>query len=180
MLEIIVEGTELFDEGTYKITKTKPTLLKLEHSLLSISKWESKWKIPFLKEPNKSNEEFIDYVRCMTITQNVDPSVYRALSLKNINDIKMYIEDPMTATWFNKSEKTNKNGRVVTSELVYCWMAQNQIPFECDRWNFNRLLTLIRVCNSENSPRKRMSSKNVLKQNASLNAKRKQALNTRG
>ena len=172
MFEVWVNDVEFFDELNLKIIKIKPVLLKLEHSLFSISKWESKWHKPFLKETEKTNEEFLDYVRCMTITQNVDPRIYKALPFRTIKEIKAYIEDPMTATWFNDAGGNKKNGRVVTSELVYCWMAQNQIPFECDKWNFNRLLTLIRVCNIENSPRKKMSNGNILKQNKSLNAKR--------
>lgn len=180
MLEIIVGETELFDEDTFEIIKTKPVTLKLEHSLLSISKWESKWKIPFLKEKEKTTEQFLDYVRCMTITQNVDPKIYSCLSYSNLNKIKSYIEDPMTATWFGNQQPTKKNGRVVTSELVYCWMTQNQIPFECEKWNFNRLITLIRVCNAENAPRKKMGKDSTRKQNAALNAQRKAAMHSRG
>jgi len=180
MLEIFVEEGELFDESTLRVIKTNPIHLKLEHSLLSIAKWESKWHIPFLQESERTQEQFLDYVRCMTITQNVEPSVYKILPAKTIYEIKSYIDDPMTATWFNKESNSKKGGRVVTSELVYCWMAQCQIPFDCEKWNFNRLITLIRVCSIENSPKKKMSGKNVLKQNASLNAKRKQAMHTRG
>jgi len=180
MLEIVIEGGELYDETTEKIIRTKPVRLKLEHSLLSISKWESKWHIPFLKESEKTQEQFIDYVRCMTITQNVDPKVYQMMSLKTIKEVKAYIDDPMTATWFSKDNSSKRSNRIITSELVYCWMTQNQIPFECDKWNFNRLLTLIRVCSAENAPKKKMGNKKILSQNASLNAKRKQAMHTRG
>ena len=180
MLEITVGETELFDEETFEIVKTKPTVLKLEHSLLSISKWESKWKIPFLKEKDKTTEQFIDYIRCMTITQNVDPKIYTGLPYSVLNKVKAYIEDPMTATWFNNQQMSNRSKRVVTSELIYCWMTQNQIPFECEKWNFNRLITLIRVCNAENAPRKKMGRDKVTKQNAALNAKRKAAMHSRG
>ena len=180
MLEITVEGAELFNEETFEITRTKSTVLKLEHSLLSISKWESKWKIPFLKEKEKTTDQFIDYIRCMTITQNVDPRVYLGLSYSNINEIKSYIDDPMTATWFANQQLSKKNGRTVTSELIYCWMTQNNIPFECEKWNFNRLITLIRVCNAENAPRKKMGKDSTRKQNAALNAQRKAAMRTRG
>lgn len=180
MLEISVGETELFDEETFRIIRTKPTVLKLEHSLLSISKWESKWKIPFLKDKEKTTEQFIDYVRCMTITQNVDPKVYQGLRSSELIEIKSYIDDPMTATWFNEKQSAKRSSRVVTSELVYCWMAQNNIPFECEKWNFNRLITLIRVCNAENAPQKKMGRDKTARQNAALNAKRKQAMRTRG
>lgn len=180
MLEIEVGEIELFDEESSRIIKTKPIRLKLEHSLLSISKWETKWHIPFLQQNEKTYEQFIDYVRCMTITQNIDENVYRSLSVQTLLQIKQYIDDPMTATWFAKESNSRKNSRVVTSELIYCWMTQNQIPFECEKWNFNRLLTLIKVCSTENAPKKKMSGKNVLKQNASINAQRKKAMHTRG
>ena len=180
MLELSVNGGELFDEGSYKIIRTRPIVLKLEHSLLSVSKWESKWQIPFLNNKEKTKEQFLDYVRCMTITQNVDPNVYIAMPQSDIQKVKEYIENPMSATWFSKQNDGKQSGRVITSELIYRWMAQLQIPFECDKWNFNRLLTLIRVCYAENTPKKKMGVNNVLKQNASLNKKRKQAMHTRG
>lgn len=180
MLEISVGETELFDEETFRIIRIKSKVLKLEHSLLSISKWESKWKIPFLKDKDKTTEQFIDYVRFMTITQNVDPNIYSGLSLANLNEVKAYIDDPMTATWFNDKQNNRRGSRVITSELVYCWMTQNNIPFECEKWNFNRLITLIRVCSAENSPKKKMGKEKTARQNAALNAKRKQAMHSRG
>lgn len=180
MFEIPVGEAEIFNEETFEIFRTKPTVLKLEHSLLSISKWESKWKIPFLKEKEKTTEQFLDYIRCMTITQNIDPRIYKGLSYSELKAIKEYIDDPMTATWFNDQQNTKKNGRTVTSELIYCWMTQNNIPFECEKWNFNRLMTLIRVCNAENAPKKKMGKDAVFRQNSALNEKRKKAMHTRG
>jgi len=180
MLKIKVRGTELFDEATSRVITTPDTVLTLEHSLLSVSRWESKWHKSFLKEGPKSDAESIDYVRCMTITQNVDENVYLSLSMENIAEIRKYIDDPMTATTFNDSGIGKKNRRAITSELIYYWMTIYNIPFSCEKWNFNRLLVLIRVCSIESAPKKKMSKANIMKQNAMLNEQRKKRLNSMG
>ena len=176
MLQIVVKGRELFDERTETFIETKDTTLHLEHSLMSLAKWESKWHKPFLDEKTeKTNEEMKDYIRCMTITQNVDPMVYESLTQKNIKEIRDYIDDPMTATWFNDKKTTQGRKKTVTAELIYYWMITLEIPFECEKWHLNRLLTLIRVCNIEGSPKTKMSKTDIMKQNAMLNAQRKKA-----
>ena len=176
MLPIVVKGRELFDERTETFIETKDTTLHLEHSLMSLAKWESKWHKPFLDEKTeKTNEEMKDYIRCMTITQNVDPMVYESLTQKNIKEIRDYIDDPMTATWFNDKKTTQGRKKPVTAELIYYWMITLEIPFECEKWHLNRLLTLIRVCNIEGSPKTKMSKTDIMKQNAMLNAQRKKA-----
>lgn len=181
MLKILVKGRELYDERTEQFIDSKDTVLQLEHSLVSLSKWESKWHKPFLNDKEeKSDEEMIDYIRCMTITQNVDPAVYYALSVDNVNEIKAYMEDQMTATWFSDKNNQRSRQRQVTAELIYYWMISLEIPFECQKWHLNKLLTLIRVCNIENAPKKKMKQSDILRQNAALNAKRKAAMNTRG
>lgn len=181
MLKILVKGRELYDERTEEFISSKDTVLQLEHSLVSLSKWESKWHKPFLndREP-KTDEEMTDYIRCMTITQNVDPSVYYALSTENIMEIKEYMEDKMTATWFSDKNNPKSRQKQVTAELIYYWMISLEIPFECQKWHLNRLLTLIRVCNIENAPKKKMKQSDILRQNAALNAKRKAAMNSKG
>lgn len=181
MLQIKVPLTaEGWDEEKQEFVEPEYYVLQLEHSLVSISKWESKWRKSFLSNPNKTNEEIADYIRCMTITQNVKPEIYDRLTTGNIKEINDYIAAPMTATYFSE-DKSKKGGReVVTSELIYYWMIAMNIPFKCEKWHLNRLLTLVRVCNIKNSPPKKRSRKDILSRNASLNAARKQKLNTKG
>lgn len=185
MLTITIPKGELYDDATSEFINVKETVLCLEHSLVSISKWEAKWHKPFLdNREQKTYEEILDYVRCMTITQNVDPNAYRFLSNKNMDDIKSYIEDTMTATWFSDDKKKKSNSKkIITSEVIYYWMVSLQIPFECQRWHINRLLTLIRVCDEENkshSSKKNRSKKDFLSSRAALNAARKKQMNTKG
>lgn len=179
MLQIKIPSKEYYDEINEEFVSTKEQVLHLEHSLVSLSKWESKYCKPFLSKEEKTMEETIYYIKCMTITQNVDDSVYNALSINNMNEINSYIEAPMTATWY-KEEKKGLNRRVITSELIYCWMISLGIPFECQKWHLNRLFTLISVCDLENRPKKKSSKKELLARNAALNAARRQKLNSRG
>lgn len=177
MISITVLPVELWDEEKQEfIYKGKKQTLQMEHSLVSISKWESKWGKPFLGKQDKTLEEIQDYIKFMTITQNVDPEVYECLTKNNIEQIRQYIESPMTATFFSKEEGGGPSRRIITSELIYCWMIMLNIPFECQKWHLNRLLTLIRVCKNENSP----SQKRSAKDRAALNAARRKRLNTRG
>jgi hypothetical protein len=182
MLQITTKPVELFDDetNTFIIPTTKPQTLQLEHSLVSLSKWESKWVKPFLTNSNKTDEETIDYIRCMTITQNVDPEIYKDVTKENIDAVSLYINLPMTATTFAKDEKRVINREIITAEIIYYWMIALQIPFECQKWHLNRLLTLINVCNIKNQPAKKMSKKELLSRNRSLNESRKAALNTTG
>lgn len=187
MLTIIVPGKEDFDDNKQEFVTTKTTKLVLEHSLISISKWEAKWHRPFLNNSNRTTEELIDYIKCMTITQNVDPEVYNHLSDENITQIKDYLEDPMTATTFGgdnlrKNEKKGR-GRIITSELIYYWMISLQIPIEFEKWHINRLMTLIRVCNEENKaqdPNNKMSKSQLMARNRALNNARKSKYHTKG
>ena len=180
MLEIVIHGGEFFDNGSGRFIQVKEQTLKLEHSLVSLSKWESKWCKPFLSKQEKTTEETIDYIRCMTLTQNVDPEVYNFLTDDNIRDVNAYIEAPMTATWFSNSNTGKQNREQITAELVYYWMIALNIPFECQKWHLNRLLTLIRVCEVKNSPPKKMSRRELLNRNAALNAARRKQLNSKG
>ena len=181
MLQISVPVTPKgWDEENERFIPEKVKVLQLEHSLVSLSKWESKWCKSFLSRANKTPEETIDYIKCMTITQNVDPSVYEHLTSKNIEEVNAYIGSPMTATTITE-DNNGKGGRdIVTAELIYYWMISLNIPFECQKWHLNRLLTLIKVCNIKNSPPKRRSKKDIMSRNAALNAARRQKMNTRG
>ena len=178
MLEIIVPGREFFDEDKNEFVVTKSTKLTLEHSLISLSKWESKWEKPFLSS-DKTVPETIDYIRCMTLTQNVDPLVYNSLNNENVQDVVKYIEAPMTATKV-KSQKYARNSETVTAELIYYWMIALNIPFECQKWHLNKLLTLIEVCSIKNQPQKKMSRSEILRSNRELNAARRAKYKTKG
>lgn len=181
MLLITIKPGELYnEEENVFIQSTKEQILQLEHSLVSVSKWESKWCKPFLTNLDKTREESIDYVRCMTITPNVDPNIYGLLSQENINEVGRYIEQPMTATTFASSSGKRPNKEIITSEIIYYWMIAHSIPFECQKWHLNRLLTLISVCNIKNQPQKKMTRQELLAFNKGLNESRKQALNTTG
>lgn len=180
MLRITIPAVEQWDEIKQEFVFTKEQTLSLEHSLVSLSKWESKWCKAFLTKDEKSFEETLDYIKFMTLTQNVNPEVYNYLTNGNINEINEYIEAPMTATYFS-DEKTNKTSREqVTAELIYYWMIALNIPFECQKWHLNRLLTLIKVCNIKNQPPKKRSKKDIMSRNAALNAARRKQLNTKG
>ena len=184
-LKIEVKGSELFDEKTERFIEVKPTVLNLEHSLIAISKWESKYHIPFLKEDEKTQEQIEYYIKCMTINQNVDPNVYKGITISQQKEILDYIHNPMTATWFGDDKKPGfgkgkKKTDVITSELIYYWMVALQIPSEYEKWHLNRLLTLIQVCNSYNQPPKKMSKSEIIRNNDALNAARRAAMRTRG
>lgn len=180
MLRITVPAAELWDEENERFIRTKEQTLQLKHSLVSISKWESKWHKAFLSKKDKTQEEVMDYIRCMTMTQNVDPNVYLCLTPENIAEINAYIENPMTATVFSEDRAGRANNEIVTSELIYYWMIALQIPQEYEKWHLNRLLTLIRVCNIKNSPPKKRSKNDIMRRNAELNAARRKQFNSKG
>lgn len=186
MLEITVPArkpTELWDEERQEfvyIPGAKEVTLCLEHSLISLSKWESKWRKSFLSKEDKTEEETLDYIKCMTLTKNVDDEVYHRLSRENITEINKYIQAPMTATYFSKEQGGKGSREQITSELIYYWMIALTIPVEFEKWHLNRLLTLIRVCNIKNQPPKKMSKRDIMSRNAALNAARRQQMNTNG
>ena len=180
MLQITIPSIEQWDERNQEFITTKEQTLLLEHSLVSLSKWESKWCKPFLSKEKKTIQETIDYIKCMTITQNVDPNVYNFLTNENIEQVNQYIEAPMTATRFYEERIRGTNRETVTNELIYWWMITLNIPFKCEKWHLNRLLTLVRVCNIKNQKPKKMSRKELLSRNAAMNAARRKQLNSKG
>lgn len=171
---------ERWDEKKQEFIEPKVQVLQLEHSLVSISKWEAKYHKPFLSKKEKTSEETLDYIKFMTVTQNVKPEVYTHLTQSNINDIKKYIDDPMTATTISEDRNSKPNREIVTSEIIYYWMVALQIPPEYQKWHLNRLLMLIRVCNIKNSPPKKMSKGDIMRRNAALNAARRKQFNSKG
>ena len=183
MIQITIPETEMFDEETETFLTIPEKKLTLEHSLLSISKWESKWHVPFIisnkNDPPHTNEQMIDYIRCMTIEKNVDQNVYLALTAENMLEINEYISNSMTATTVKEGPSSPFRREVITSELIYYWMVVFNIPIECEKWHINRLIMLIKVCAAKNNPKK-MSNRAILSQNHRLNEARKKALGTRG
>ena len=180
MLRITIPATELWDERTKTFVYVKEQTLQLEHSLVSLSKWESKWCKSFDATKNKTAEEALDYIKCMTLTQNVKPEVYRCLTSEHIQQIMEYIDAPMTATTFREMPGNKRNREIVTAELIYHWMIETQIPFECQKWHLNRLITLIRVRQHKLQPPKKRSPEEIAAYNRALNEARKKEWNTTG
>lgn len=179
MLYITIPGFECFDDDNNRFITIKEQVLNLEHSLVSISRWESKWKKPFISKEPRTIEESIDYIKCMTTNQIVNPIVYTMLTDSILAKVNEYINHPMTATTLPKETPTGK-GDVVTSELIYYWMIAYNIPSEYQKWHLNRLLVLIKICNIKNSPSKKMSRSELLARNKQINAQRRESLNTKG
>lgn len=187
MLKITIPAKEWYDEEKEEFVYSKEYTLQLEHSLISISKWESKWEKPFLdprkESPEKTREEFIDYVRCMCLNPNIPNDAFEGLTDENLQEINRYNNAKMTATWFSehgpKSRGMN-NISVITSEVIYAWMIHYGVPAEYQKWHINRLLTLIRVLNSLNTDQPKMSKREIMQRNAELNAARRKQLNTKG
>lgn len=180
MLTIILPKGEWYDQAQNLFIPYKECSLTLEHSLVSISKWESKWHKPFFGNKEKTQEEIIDYIRCMVVGQLPDQNFYKRLTQKNISEISEYIADPMTATTFNNLGNKKHSREILTAEVIYYLMVAYGIPFECQKWHINKLLTLIKVCELKNEPPKKMSKSEILSRNRALNAARRAKYNTTG
>lgn len=179
MLVIDIPSVEFYNEKTEEFITTEECTLELEHSLISLSKWESKWKKPFISSDNKTTEETIDYIRCMLLDENKKDNI-KYLTPKDIKKINDYISDPMTATTFYEEDVGSKKKEIITSELIYYWMVISNIPMECQNWHLNRLLTLIRICSIKNTPLKKMSKQDIMSRNKALNEARRKQLHTSG
>lgn len=181
MLEILIPKTELYDSNNNRFVNIEEQTLRLEHSLVSLSKWESKWHKPFLSDRYETTyEELMDYIKCMTITQNVKPEVYNAITAKHIEQIKEYINTQQTATYFSKESEGTLDGKEITSELIYYWMCELEIPWESQKWHLSRLITLIKVFNAERQPQKKRSESEMWADYEALNKSRREKLNSKG
>lgn len=178
-LKISVNGIEEWDEAKEEFVSANPRELYLEHSLVSISKWEAKWKKPFLDTVEKTDEELRDYVRCMSLKED-DEDDYSDLPNAVIAQIGEYIRDPMTATWITSNNRAGGRREIVTSELIYYWMVAFNIPSEYQYWHLNRLMMLIQICNEKNKPPKKMSKGDIMSRNRELNAARRARLKSKG
>lgn len=180
MLTIVVPGVEMFDEQSQEFTTRDDVTLELEHSLVSLSKWESIYEKPFLGNTEKTIDEVVGYIKVMTLTPEVPEEIFQRLSEVNIKDINGYIDAKMTATWFSEMPGAPKSREVITSEVIYYWMIAFNIPFECETWHLNRLFTLIRVCSIKQGKPQKMSRSQIAAQNRELNAQRRAQYNTTG
>ena len=180
MLTITVRGEEVWDMDTEEFSNTFEFVLELEHSLVSLSKWEAIYKKPFISADSRTDEETLGYVKAMTLTPNVPPEVYANISEENQKEIAAYIEDQMTATWFSDQTKDKKTGEQITAELIYYWMFSAGVDKECENWHLNRLITLLRVFSAKNSPPKKMSQAEIAARNREINARRRAELKTTG
>lgn len=181
MLTLKIAEDEFFDEETDTFVTIPETTIELEHSLLSVSKWESKFNRPFMSNEKKSREEILSYIHMMVLNENVPENIVKALSNEDISRVSDYIDSPQSATTFNNLNENQRPSReIITSEIIYYWMISFKIPFECQTWHLNRLLTLIRVCSVKNSKQKKMPRHSVAKRNRELNRQRRARLKTSG
>lgn len=179
MLTIYVGGNELFDPEESRFIKVPARKLTLEHSLKSLAKWESKWKIPFLSS-KITEEQSIDYIRCMETTGQVKDEIFKSLTKDQITEIDAYINDKMTATTIKQRGPKKPSKEIITAEVIYFWMIQLGIPPEYEKWHLNRLLMLIEVCTVKGGPQQKMSRQEQMAMQRALNAERKSKLHTRG
>lgn len=183
-LRITIPEGEPYDEVSGRFIKVKETTIHIEHSLKAIRKWESRWTKPFFDQDALSGNRLMDYIRCMTIEEGIPADTYYGLSKDNLRCIEKYMGHPMTATWFSGAPKKGKGGKKtgqkLTAELVYSYMVQLGIPFECENWHINQLMTLIRVCSEGQTPASKMKMRDIYSQNAALNAARRARLHSKG
>ena len=179
MLSIEVVLSEKINDKNEFVIRDSFTL-EMEHSLASVSKWESKFEKPFLTDVEKTPEEILEYIKCMTLTPEVPEKVYGALSSSNVEKINDHIAAKMTATWFPKHSSSKGNPEIITSEIIYYWMVSCGIPFECETWHLSRLLTLIQVCQRKSTPPKKMSKSEAIRQQRELNARRREQYGSSG
>lgn len=179
MLQLKITTAEGYDEATQEFVSAESEVVELEHSLVSVSKWESKWEVPFLGDEKKTDEQVLDYILMMFSGDQFPQHLLPKLTAENYAEINSYINSRMTATWFSE-KKEAPSREIITAELIYYWMIALGIPFECQHWHLNRLLTLIKVCNIKNAPKKKMSNQEIAQQHRDLNAQRRAESGSKG
>lgn len=180
-LTITVPPREAFNDADQEFVDVGDEVtLTLEHSLISLSKWESFHEKPFLSTEEKTTEEILDYVEFMCMTRNVSEEVFERLSEENVEEIRKYLNAKMTATWIKEAKAMPRSRQIITSELIYYWMIAFNIPFECEKWHLNRLFTLIQVCSSKAEKPEKMSRAEIVARNRELNEQRKARFGTKG
>lgn len=180
MLTIRIEGQEFYDETTGEFSTVNDVVVELEHSLVSLSKWESKYQIPFLSDKEKTTESVFDYIKIMVVTPGIDTDILYRCSKDDLVRIQEYIDSSQSATTFGEMPVRKGRGEVITAELIYYWMVAFNIPFECQYWHLNRLFSLVRICNIKNNPPKKMSRHEIAMRNRELNAQRRAEMGTNG
>lgn len=184
MFVLNIKEKVLWNEKDQEFVTISPYTIKIEHSLLSIRKWESKWHKPFMTQTQKTQAEQKDYVRCMTIGYELPEEVYATLDAQEMNEVFTYMNEPMTATWFSENDqkqaKSKMGSETVTYEIVYYWMSKLNIPYDCEKWHINSLMTLIKVSMLKEQPSKKMSKRDVMSQNRALNEQRKAKMKSKG
>ncbi len=180
MLRIIISEKEFFVEETSKFQTADAFELELEHSLVSLSKWESKYQKPFLSPTQKTSREILGYIEAMILNPIYPQNIFDRFEQENLDQINAYIESKESATTFGEMPEHRGRGETITSELIYYWMVAFNIPFECEHWHLNRLFALIRICNIKNSPAKKMSKNEIARRNRELNERRRSQYNTKG
>jgi hypothetical protein len=179
VLRLTITTAEAFNEATNEFVASASVVLLLEHSLVSVSKWESKWEIPFLDNKEKTDEQVLDYVRMMYSGETFPEHAVQHMKDKHFSAINEYINAKMTATFVHE-DKSSGGHEIITSELIYYWMIALTIPFECQNWHLARLLTLVKVCNIKNGKPKKMSRRELAQRNRDLNAQRRSEMGTKG
>lgn len=180
MLRIVIPACELFNEATEEFVNLEELSVDLEHSLVSLSKWESEWEVPFLGKTDKTEEQALSYIKMMIVNPEPAPEIYGRITNENINAVNEYINMRMTATWVNDPPSARAGRETITAELIYYWMIALGIPLECESWHLNKLLTLIKVCNLKNAPKKKMNSAEIANKQREMNAQRRAQMGSRG
>lgn len=180
MLTIVVSGNEHFNEETQEFVTVGDFVIELEHSLASLSKWESIYEKPFLGKDEKTSEEVFGYIRAMIITPNISPELFSRLSSENLSAVNTYINSKASATWFRDDSTAPSNRNVITAEVIYHWMISFRIPLECEHWHLNRLFTLLKIASAKNDKPKKMNDGQIAARNREVNEKRRAELGTSG